>query len=126
MAKFSPSLFIEQEIYSIQESQLRSLFTKSDLFSPSEQNYCQNKPKPLLSVAGLWCAKQAFVRGTNLRLEFSDFSYLDLEIRHHASGQPAILLKGNLANWFEKHNVNTKIAISHTDTLAAAIVLFLV
>ncbi len=124
LSKFSQVISVEQEIYFIEERSLRSLLNRSGLFSPYERNYCQQKPTPCLSAAGIWCAKQAFVRATNYKLGFSNFNYLDLEIRHHASGQPLIQLQGSLADWFKEQNINTEIAISHTNTLAVAIVLF--
>lgn len=124
MTSFSQIICVEQEIYFIQKSQLRSLLNNSNLFSAYEQNYCRQKPTPLLSVAGLWCAKQAFVKTTIHRFKFTHFNYLDLEIRHHAQGQPTILLKARLADWFQEQNIDTKITIAHTKTLAVAAILF--
>ncbi len=127
MAKFSQVISVEQEIYFIKQNELRSLLNKSSLFSAYERNYCQQKPTPLLSIAGLWCAKQAFVKAIKHKLEFSDcnsdFNYLDLEIRHQLSGQPTILLHGSLANWFKEQNTVAAVTIAHTKTLAIAIVL---
>jgi holo-[acyl-carrier protein] synthase len=124
LVKYSQIISLEQKICLIDESLLRSLLNRSDLFSLYEQNYCQTKPTPLLSAAGIWCAKQAFIKVTYDKLGFSNFGYLDLEIRHHATGQPVIQLQGDLANWFKAQNINTEIAIAHTNTLAVAIVLF--
>jgi holo-[acyl-carrier protein] synthase len=124
MTKFSQLISVEQKIHFIEEQELRSLLTRSDLFSSYEQNYCQHKPTPLLSLAGLWCAKQAFVKATKHKLGFANFNYLDLEIRHHAQGQPRMLLQGQLSDWFTEQNIETKISISHTKTLAVAAILF--
>ncbi|MEY2831478.1 MAG: hypothetical protein RLZZ574_736 [Cyanobacteriota bacterium] len=123
MAKFSQVISVEQEIYSIEENELRSLLSKFSLFSAYERNYCHKKSTPLLSMAGLWCAKQAFIKAIKHKLEFSDFNYLDLEIRHQISGQPTILLHGGLANWFKEQNIAAAVTIAHTKTLAAASVL---
>lgn len=127
MAEFSQVISVEQEIYFIEQNkeqnELRSLLSKSSLFSAYEQNYCQKKPTPLLSMAGLWCAKQAFVKSIKHKLEFSDFNYLDLEIRHQIGGQPTILLHGGLANWFKEQNLAAAVTISHTEILAIASVL---
>ncbi len=114
---------VEQEIYYIEEDQLRSLLSKANLFSPYERNYCQKKPTPLLSIAGIWCAKQAFVKVTNQRLGFYNFNYLDLEVRHRDSGQPTMTLHDSLAKRFESPKINVEIAIAHTKTLAAATIL---
>lgn len=124
MTKFSQLISVEQNIHFIEEQELRSLLTRSDLFSSYEQNYCQKKPTPLLSLAGLWCAKQAFVKATNHKLGFVNFNYLDLEIRHHTQGQPRMQLQGQLADWFTEQNIETKISIAHTKTLAVAAILF--
>ncbi len=122
LGKFSQLIIIEQEIYFIEEMQLRSLQNRTDIFSPYEQNYCLNKPTPLLSVAGLWCAKQAFIKATN-RLNFPNFNYLDLEVRHRDSGQPKILLQDNLRQQLGE-NIKLELAIAHEKTLAVASVLF--
>ncbi|NJR44503.1 MAG: 4'-phosphopantetheinyl transferase superfamily protein [Hyellaceae cyanobacterium CSU_1_1] len=123
MAKFSQVISVEQEIYFIEQNELRSLLSKSNLFSAYERNYCHKKPTPLLSMAGLWCAKQAFIKAIKHKLEFSDFNYLDLEIRHQISGQPTILLHGGLANWFKQQNLTVAVTIAHTKTLAISSVL---
>ncbi len=122
LGKFSRSIIIEQEIYFIEEIQLRSLQNRTDIFSPYEQNYCLNKPTPLLSVAGLWCAKQAFIKVTN-RLNFPNINYRDLEVRHRDSGQPKILLQNNLRQQLGQ-NTNVEVAIAHEKNLAIASVLF--
>ncbi|MBE9043765.1 4'-phosphopantetheinyl transferase superfamily protein [Pleurocapsales cyanobacterium LEGE 10410] len=121
-AKFSQLISIEQEIYCIEESQGRSLVDQPDLFSAYEKDYCQNKPTPSVSAAGLWCAKQAFIKAAiHLRLE--KFNYLDLEIRHYPSGKPRVKLYGHLARQFKEQNIDLDVAIAHTKTLAVASVL---
>ena len=133
-------ILIEQEIYFIDEYKLRSApryaggITRSldgvqslkcdcTLFSTYERDYCQSKPVPLLSIAGLWCAKQALAKTLIGRLNFDQFTYLDIEIRHHDSGQPRAILYNSLAEWFEQQNLAIEVSISHTKTLAAAIIL---
>ena len=116
----SQLISIEQEIYFIEEQ--RSHLKQPDLFSPYERDYCQNKPTPLISAAGLWCAKQAFTKAA-IRIKIEKFNYLDLEIRHYPSGKPRIQLHGNLARQFEEQNLNLDVAIAHTKTLAVASVL---
>ncbi|MGL5792895.1 MAG: holo-ACP synthase [Waterburya sp.] len=99
------------------------MLNQDNLFSPYEKKYCLKKPTPLLSLAGLWCAKQAFVKATN-KMGFFDFNYLDLEIRHSLSGKPKMLLKNTLAQQFRKQSINVEITISHTKMRAGASVLF--
>lgn len=122
-AKFPQLISIEQEIYFIEESQLRSHLDKPDLFTPYERDYCQSKPTSIISTAGLWCAKQAFIKAATHHLKFEKFNYSDLEIRHYPSGKPRIQLYGNLAHQFKEQNISLDVAISHTKTLAVAVVL---
>jgi phosphopantetheine--protein transferase-like protein len=121
--KLTQVVLVEQEIYFVDEIKLQFLLNQDNLFSPDEKNYCLKKPTPLLSVAGLWCAKQAFIKATN-KMGFFDFNYLDLEIRHSFNGQPKILLKNTLAQQFRKQSINVEVTISHTKMLAVASVLF--
>ena len=121
LGKFPRLIIIEQEMYFIEEIQLRSLWSRTDIFSPYEQNYCCNKPTPLLSVAGLWCAKQAFIKVTN-RLNLPNINYRDLEVRHRDSGQPKILFKDSLRKQLGQ-DINVEVAIAHEKTLAIASVL---
>jgi holo-[acyl-carrier protein] synthase len=115
---------LEQEMCLVEESQLRlSQLSEFSLFSFYEREYCQNKPTPAISVAGLWCAKQAFMKAA-ISLGFSNFNYLSLEIRHRSTGQPMIILHDNLANQFREQNINVEVTIAHTKTIAVAAVLF--
>jgi holo-[acyl-carrier protein] synthase len=114
----------EKEISFIQERKLKLLIADSDIFSSYEQDYCQKRPTPLLSVAGVWCAKQAFIKATKHKLGFFDFQYLDLEVRHHLSGQPMILLHNMLAKQFNDQSISVSVSIAHTKTIATSIVLF--
>lgn len=121
----SPSspLLIERELQSLSEDRLQSLLHNPTLFSIYERNYCQNKPTPLLSIAGLWCAKVAFTKLTTKRLRFLNFTFLDLEIRHHPSGQPTVILHNSLAKWYRRQNLAVEVAIAHQNTLAVAMVI---
>jgi phosphopantetheine--protein transferase-like protein len=121
--KLAQVIFVEQEIYFVDETKLQLLLNQADVLSLYEKNYCLKKPTPLLSVAGIWCAKQAFIKANN-KMEFGDCNCLDLEIRHCCSGKPKILLKNTLEEQFRKHSINVEVAISHTKMLAVASVLF--
>jgi holo-[acyl-carrier protein] synthase len=124
LRSLSQLIYFEKEIYFIQESKLKSLISDSNIFSSYEQDYCQQKPTPLLTVAGFWCAKQAFIKATKHKLGFFDFKYLDLEVRHRLSGQPMILLHNMLANQFNDQHISVSVSISHTKTIATSIILF--
>lgn len=119
-AEGSQLISIKQEIYFIEEG--RSPLSQPDLFSPYERDYCQKKPTPQISAAGLWCAKRAFIKAA-AQIKLAKFDYLDLEIRHYPSGKPRIQLHRNLARQFNEQRISLDVAIAHTKTLAVASVL---
>jgi holo-[acyl-carrier protein] synthase len=119
----SQLICFEQEIVFIEKEKLRSLLLDTELFSNDERRYCHKKPTPLLSISGLWCAKRAFIKAT-CKLKISNFNISDLQIAHHASGQPIVLLHGSLARWFKDRNIAIEVSIAHTATLATAGMLF--
>jgi phosphopantetheine--protein transferase-like protein len=113
----------EQETVFIEKDKLQPLLFNADLFSVYERKYCQKKSNPLLSIAGLWCVKQAFIKAT-YKLRVPNFNTLDLQIIHHPSGQPVVLLRDSLARWFEEKNIAIEVSIAHTSTLATAALVF--
>jgi holo-[acyl-carrier protein] synthase len=124
LGSLNQNVYFEKEMYFIHEGKLKYLIDDSSIFSNYEQDYCQQKSAPLPSIAGFWCAKCAFTSATKLKLGFSDFRYLDLEIRHSSNGQPKILIHNELANWFNDQSISVGVSIAHTKTIATSIILF--
>lgn len=82
------------------------------VFSKTEIAYFSSKKNQYESIAGHYAAKEAFAKylGSGLR----GFSWRDMEIRHDSLGKPCL--------WFMGHPANVDISISHSDTIAAAVV----
>jgi len=75
-------------------------------FSPSEISYCILQPKPYVSFAGLFAAKEAIVKADN---RFRNTVFKNVVIRHFDSGKP----------FFTGFNLS----ITHTDEIAVAVAL---
>lgn len=86
------------------------------VFTPYEREYAAKKGAA--SAAGIFCAKEAFVKaaGEGLRIPLRD-----VEVRHGERGEPLIVLHGATAQ--EYADTNVRVSITHTATTAAAVVI---
>lgn len=71
-------------------------------------------------LAGAFAAKEAFAKavGTGVR----GFSLHEVEVLHDALGAPYFLLSGAAKQLVESKNLEFSLSITHTDSLAAAMV----
>lgn len=71
-------------------------------------------------LAGAFAAKEAFAKalGTGIR----GFSLCEVEILHDSLGAPYFLLSGNAKRLANQKRLAFSLSITHTDTLAAAMV----
>lgn len=70
------------------------------------------------TLAGILAAKEALVKASSLLIEFSP---LDVEVSHYANGKPCFIFNSTSFNRISKCDLT----ISHTDTVAIAVVLCL-
>ncbi len=82
------------------------------VFSKQESAYFSQKKNSWESIAGFYAAKEAFSKylGSGMR----GFGWKDIEIVHDALGKPSI--------WFLGHPAAVDVSISHSDTVAIAVV----
>ena len=57
-----------------------------DNFTTAEIVYCLERPEPRLSFAGLWAAKEAIAKAS--QIDAKPGSFVGIEIRHDANGRP--------------------------------------
>lgn len=91
-------------------------------FSLAECHYCLAQPIPARSFAARFAAKEAAVKAFS---GLQSLGYWQVEVRHAETGAPALHLwnveqTGPIA---ETERYQTLLSLTHTDTLAAAIVL---
>ncbi len=90
------------------------------VFTAGEIAYCESQPDPAQSFAGCFAAKEALIKALN---SFGDdemassLDYLTIEVTHSAQGQPRI------TSLPRAHEVTATVSISHTESLAIAVVI---
>lgn len=90
------------------------------LFTPAERKYCESHKQPVLHYAARFAAKEAVSKALGTGIG-GNAGLLDMEVIHHPSGAPKILLAG-AAEAFARENGITEIQISltHAREYAAA------
>lgn len=90
------------------------------LFSSSEQKYCQQYRNPYASFAARFCAKEALAKALGEGFG-ENLSFLDIEIRIHATGQPYISLSQTCAHFFSFPVLH--LSLAHSKYYATAVVI---
>jgi holo-[acyl-carrier protein] synthase len=94
---------------------------KQKVFSAKEIEYCEKNAHPEQHFAARFAGKEAFLKAAGTGLGVS-YELSQIEILHNEKGVPAISFHGE----FEKFTAGIKnihISISHTSSLAMAIVI---
>ena len=100
------------------ESKITSRTFLNLCFTPLEQQYCLSKAKPAQHFAARFAAKEAATKalsGLNQSLE-----YYKMEITNNSSGRPSLTF---LTDNPILKNLIIEVSLSHSDTLAIAIVI---
>lgn len=96
------------------EKKLKRMFTEKEIEYFNKYTFKTNH------IAGLFCAKEAFVKA--LKTGFTkDIGMLDVEILHEESGAPYVNLQNEKIEKLLGENKNVDINISHNNSMATAI-----
>jgi len=94
------------------------------LFSPGERAYAATLANPVPSLAARFAAKEAVMKAMGVGL--GAFAFVDVEVRRRATGEPNLELRGAAARLAAERSVRQwLVSLTHTDALAAAVVLAL-
>ena len=88
-------------------------------FTQNEREYILSRAASAQSAAGMFCAKEAFIKATGAGI--GHFSLVDIEILHAPNGRPYMVLHNRAKELAEGDRV--LVSISHTGDLATAQVL---
>ncbi len=91
------------------EDKNHSFLQKS--FTPAEIAYCFSLTNPAEHLAGHFAAKEAASKA----LGVNEYPFIELEVRHAASGAPEL--------WHKDMRLPVSVSITHTAGMAAAVVL---
>ncbi len=102
------------------ERAVKSAAFKERVFTENERNYCESRPHPAASFAGIFCAKEAAVKA--LKRGFgSGIMPCDIEIDHDKRGTPVFKACGKAAILLSSFSVD--VSISHDGEYAVAVVM---
>ena len=91
----------------------RTPWLEQRLFTEDERRYCATKPDPVMHLAGTLAAKEAVIKALQLGrlVEWAG----RIEIRRHASGAPAAVVRG------DGPPTEVEVSISHERDTAVAV-----
>lgn len=91
------------------------------VFTDKEIEYCNLVKNNLPRLAGMYCAKEAFLKALGIGIR-NGISFLEIEVDHEENGRPIFKLSDHIKDILKSVKVvNVELSISHTDNLATAI-----
>ena len=93
------------------------------MFSQRELEYINQKGNAGETIAGMFCAKEAFFKAVGSGINLSQLT--QVEIAHHKTGAPYYILSPDV---IQQHNLtaaNINLSISHTKNTAVAVCVIL-
>lgn len=109
------------EINRIKKSMERKGFLKR-ILGDIEYNQLKERGFPIQSVAGNFCAKEAFSKAVGTG--FRGIKFREIEIIRNEINKPIIKLSGNAFILYGKNENKFCVSITHTKNLASAVVAF--
>lgn len=127
----SPRLAIGTDIVDIQRIQCAILkfgnkFLKK-VFTQNELQYCFNTSKKYHSLAVRFSAKEAFSKALGIGIGAGSLlKWHDISVENSRSGKPIIILSDGASQLMRENDFNSaKVSLSHTKTLAQAVVILI-
>jgi holo-[acyl-carrier protein] synthase len=91
------------------------------LFSPAEQEFAGRRSDPLPTLAARFAAKEATMKALSTGLGGVDFA--EIEVLSNPGGAPRLSVSGRASERARSLGITSwHVSLSHTDTLATAIV----
>lgn len=107
-----------REVFAGREALVEAVFTAE------EMRYCRRQKDPFMHLAARYAAKEAAVKGLGTGMT-GRMSWRDVETLHGASGEPRLVLHGEVARLVEAKGWHRcAVSLSHAGDYAMAAVLF--
>lgn len=95
------------------------------IFTPGEQEYCQDKSDPAPFYAVRFASKEAIAKAFRTGMG-KEFGWLDSEIIHGAKGEPFVQLSDAAKNILENlGGTRILVSLTHLSTTASAVVIII-
>jgi holo-[acyl-carrier protein] synthase len=90
-------------------------------FTRAEAEMCLKRPRPGQALAMRFAAKEAFSKAAGLGMR--GLAWREIEVAHHQSGKPYLVLHGRAKAWAETNHVTgSHLSLSDDGDYAAAVV----
>ena len=97
---------------------------RTRLFVESELAYADQSADPARPLAARFAAKEAALK--SLKSGLGSMRFTEMEVMRHDDGHPELVLHGAAADYARQHGAGRfELTMSHTDTLAQAVVVAL-
>ncbi len=91
------------------------------IYTPWERDFCARRGDPIRAYAMRFAAKEAFSKAVGLGMR--GVAWREIEVRHHPSGQPYLVLYGRALKVIERLGVKRHhLSLTDEAGLAAAVV----
>ncbi|BED92625.1 MAG: holo-ACP synthase [Candidatus Paraimprobicoccus trichonymphae] len=91
-------------------------------FGKEELEFFKMKNFSVQSIAGNFCAKEAFLKSIKLRIK--NFEFKDVQILRGKFKEPYFKFPEKLFDFFKDNNYDFSISITHTKKYASAVVVY--
>ena len=103
------------------ENSIKSERFFNTTFGENEKKEFESRKFKIESIAGAFCAKEAFSKA--LKTGLSGFSLAEVELLHYENRAPYLHLSGKAKALAESQNLKFDVSISHTKDTACAVVI---
>ena len=91
------------------------------IFNKNELNYFEKSNNYLPTLAGMFCAKEAFLKALGIGVR-NGINFLEIEVDHEENGRPIYKLSDHIKDIVKSLKIiECELSISHTDNFAVAI-----
>jgi holo-[acyl-carrier protein] synthase len=97
-----------------------ALLSEGGCFTEAELARIVRSPSPAETAAGLFAAKEAFLKATP---PIRDGFWTDVEVRHSRAGAPSLRLHGAYRDLFERQGWRALVSVSHSGGFASCVVM---
>lgn len=104
-----------EELINNQKRFLEKVFSNEE-----REEFSKRKQKPE-HIAAAFCAKEAFSKAIGTGI--AGFNFDEVSLLHKENGKPYLSFSGNAQKIVSDLNLSFDVSITHTDTLATAIVI---
>ncbi|MBU2847959.1 4'-phosphopantetheinyl transferase superfamily protein [Acidithiobacillus ferriphilus] len=109
---------------SLREFKRKTALKRSlSIFTRQELNFCECRGSAAASLAGIFCAKEAFIKAISSVHSTPAFMFTDIEVQHEPDGRPYLAMRSAISVYMSDRSLAVDLSITHTADIAGAMVI---